>query len=433
MPRFFKNPAWWWLTVASVLLGAAMGLFLAGTQDPPLTAPLSPTRFSILTALGWTLLLFGQRWLKPAPPLSLFLVFLSASVGMLCWLVLRIYAGSAFPNFALCVSFSILAGFTFQRPTTKVIIFASSLFVSLLSTLFFFYGTDYLPHLLAALGGGATTAAFFTRPIKTVDTLAFDAMPGYRKYELLLARFHRAREVINDLLKKRPRVRVLDLNCGNGEMKKFCKASNIELFGQGENPDSMDWCRNIGYAAAIEHPAAEVPFPYPDHYFDVVCTVTDLGTTGLRPEVLKEFERIVRRDGLILLTVRTSFPPSAWWRSIKRVVFRLPADQQQPSAPTAHALKAHLETILPAYRLQDLRGFRLFSARRLLPFEDWKWFFRLSSWYGRQFPHWVPEVSVVLVRSDVEAVMDKKTSLALPLKETGLGMPLEAVSSPARS
>ncbi len=107
---------------------------------------------------------------------------------------------------------------------------------------------------------------------------------------------------------------------------------------------------------------------------------------------------MLRPGGLLVVGV----PICLWWTRLLRIHLLprlLPSKRPEVLAArfghvqffTLPALK-HL---LGKFLLEDIRGFRFFSAGRYLPVENWWWYYRLNALWGRACPRFTSEVNVI--------------------------------------
>jgi SAM-dependent methyltransferase len=105
--------------------------------------------------------------------------------------------------------------------------------------------------------------------------------------------------------------RVLDFGCGSARLLHWFQDAlpQTELYGCDINADAIDWCkRNVPFARFVLSESVP-PLPYPSDFFDFVCgisVVTHLDES-LHLAWLAELNRIVKPDGILLLTVHGAF------------------------------------------------------------------------------------------------------------------------------
>jgi ubiquinone/menaquinone biosynthesis C-methylase UbiE len=103
----------------------------------------------------------------------------------------------------------------------------------------------------------------------------------------------------------KPGMKVLDVGCGNGRLLKLLKEKKIEYFGIDNSKELIKKAqKNYGKDKFKVADALEIP--YGDNSFDLVYTIAVLHiipSQTLRLKFLKEIERILKKNGTLILTV----------------------------------------------------------------------------------------------------------------------------------
>lgn len=259
-------------------------------------------------------------------------------------------------------------------------------------------GAHYAPDLLAGIGAGLVGLAAITRARKRQDALAFGVIPAFRKYELYMMRYVAPAEFIRQELQQKGSLRVLDIGAGYGPLKRFCPGADVEMHGIELDPKGAAACEALGYK--IEKCDLETePLPYQSDSFDVVV-INHCLEHLVNPDIaLKEADRILRADGLLIVGTPNKKPGLVWIAQLRKQAELRQQGRRKAATHQAFTLKAFLGLLrrtLPAYEVVDVRGFRFLSARQLLPFEDWHWFYKFSTALGQRFPALTSEANVVL-------------------------------------
>ena len=229
--------------------------------------------------------------------------------------------------------------------------------------------------------------------------LAFGRVPAFCSYELFYERYRAAAE----LLAPRPADaapgprRILDVGSGEGFLKYFLDAPDLEWHGIEILAPRRALCEWLGYhMQALD--VGRDRLPYPDAHFDIVAASHVLEHLPDRDHALAEFERVLKPGGLLLLAVPVKLPPLDW---LLNAYYAL-RERVMIAGETTHAyslrsFQAHLRRRYGArFRLVDLRGLRLISARKRLDWEEHAAFYRFNRWWGRRFPALTPEVNLLL-------------------------------------
>lgn len=229
--------------------------------------------------------------------------------------------------------------------------------------------------------------------LQNLPRRAFGVIPALRRYELHYARFHQLLPVFEELLAARgENLRVLDVGSGMGEAKQFVDTltrspiwSAIEM-----NPSRAAACVHLGYAEV--HSTLDLerdPLPYPDESFDVVVASHVLEHLENASFVLGECFRVLRRGGAVLVGLPMHF---GFVAALARLRYRLRG--RKPHGHCHFFSMRSLRRFLAGLPVKRIWGFRVFSARRQLPLEDFEWFYRASTWIGARAPWLTTEVIV---------------------------------------
>jgi SAM-dependent methyltransferase len=240
----------------------------------------------------------------------------------------------------------------------------------------------------------------FRRP--PLAQLAFGRVPAYRRYELFFERYRAAAEFIDPRPGAlgpwpggRPR-RILDVGCGEGHLNRFVSAPDLEWHGTEVDPRRATRCAALGYTIGDVGVASGL-LPYADARFDVVAACHVLEHQVDRARMLAELDRVLAPGGLMFVAVPIKPPPLHW---LLNLYYRLKVDMVRGETTIAYSLASFRAELARAYgdgyRLIDLRGLRLLSARKRAAWEDHEGFYRFNVAWGRRFPALTPEVNVVL-------------------------------------
>ena len=102
-----------------------------------------------------------------------------------------------------------------------------------------------------------------------------------------------------------PGQKILDLGCGNGRFFEIFKNKSVEYIG-------VDFSENLIAIAKERFPQAKfivadaLSLPFPDEFFDVVFSIAVLHhipSQSLRALFLSEIKRVLKKDGILILTV----------------------------------------------------------------------------------------------------------------------------------
>lgn len=109
--------------------------------------------------------------------------------------------------------------------------------------------------------------------------------------------------------------KVLDLGCGNGRLLDLLRDKNINYIGV-DNSSTLISLAQKRYPGADFQVGDALNLPFPDNHFDKVYSIAVLHhipSKELRQRFLKEAKRVLRPEGLLILTVWNLWQ----WRSFK--------------------------------------------------------------------------------------------------------------------
>ena len=117
--------------------------------------------------------------------------------------------------------------------------------------------------------------------------------------------WHKGRRVVMEALLRKVLAgqtgsKILDVGCGTGaNLALFQKFGTV--FGVDVSPDAVRYCRQRGFLNVQEGRAEALSFP--DKTFDMVAAVELLEHMQDDEKVLGEFSRVLKKGGLLFLTV----------------------------------------------------------------------------------------------------------------------------------
>ena len=223
--------------------------------------------------------------------------------------------------------------------------------------------------------------------------LAFDVVPAYRRYELRLARYQDMVPAVRDLSRSGEMLEILDVGSGTGPAKRFIDHAGVAARWTGIeiHPDRIELCRQLGYDRIIDdHDLERGPLPMSADSFDVVIASHVLEHLENASAALEDWMRVLRPGGLLILGVPMHLPPVA---KLARARFRYRGRKRTRAHCHFFSMRSLSELLRP-YPVSAIRGFRLISARKWLPLEDYRWFYLVNRRIGHRFPALAAEVNV---------------------------------------
>lgn len=237
----------------------------------------------------------------------------------------------------------------------------------------------------------------FLRP-RPDNILAFGAELSSCRYRLTLARYASIAEFLaREITLSQRNRKLLDVACGQGRLILYGPFPKLDFWGIDVSHSSLAEARERGYAQVVEGNVAQ-RLPFPDQAFDVIVLSHILEHLREPQNLVADAFRMLRPGGLLVVGV----PICLWWTRLLRihlVPLLFPAKRPEVLAArfghvqffTLPALKA----LLRQFQMEDIRGFRFFSAGRYLPLENWLWYYRLNAAWGKACPRLTSEVNVI--------------------------------------
>lgn len=232
------------------------------------------------------------------------------------------------------------------------------------------------------------------------QTLAFGIEPATCKYPLRLARYPAMAEFIRRELERKGTLRLLDIGCGFGKLKRCCPFPGIEFTGIDARLSFLEIALTNAYDWVLQCNLVD-GLPFRDESFDVLVCSHILEHLPDPEHLVREARRVLRPAGLLLVGV----PMSWWWTRWLRIhLLPVLVPKKRPELLAAHLGHVRfftlpsLKALLRGFEIEDVRGFRFFSSRHL-PLENWWWYYRLNTIWGKAFPRLTSEVNVVARRS----------------------------------
>lgn len=121
-----------------------------------------------------------------------------------------------------------------------------------------------------------------------------------------------------------PGEKVLDLGCGNGRFFELFYRKNVNYFGVDFSERLIEIAKEkYGGRGAKFQVADALTLPFPDNFFDKVYSIAVLHhipSKALRQQFLKETQRLLKPEGLLLLTCWNLWGKSSKRRQIYKVI-----------------------------------------------------------------------------------------------------------------
>jgi SAM-dependent methyltransferase len=237
----------------------------------------------------------------------------------------------------------------------------------------------------------------FLRP-RPDNKIAFGAELSSCTYRLTLARYASIAEFFQrEIAASGKDLKLLDIACGEGRLILYGPFPGISFHGIDVRRTSLIQARERGYTDVVEGNVIH-GLPFPDHSFGIIVCSHILEHLEYPDHFVSEIERVLRPGGLLVVGV----PICVWWTRLLRIHL-VPRFNSEKRPEVLKKRFGHLhfftlpslKKLLHSFRIEDIRGFRFLSAGRYLPFEDWRWYYRLNAAWGRSFPRMTSEVNVI--------------------------------------
>lgn len=243
----------------------------------------------------------------------------------------------------------------------------------------------------------------FLREADGRERLAFGIEPATTKYPLRLARYLALAEFLRAEVERKGALKLLDVGCGIGKLRLACPLDSIEFTGIDVRSTSLEIARRNGYARLLQANLVGA-LPFASGSFDVLVCSHVLEHLPNPEHQIQEILRVLRPGGLFLMGV----PMSWWWTRWLRIhALPLVVPEKKPEVLAANFghvtffTMRSLKALLKDFEIVDVRGFRFFSSRHL-PLENWRWYYRLNTWWGRAFPRLTADVNVAARKASSE-------------------------------
>ncbi|OGW82269.1 MAG: hypothetical protein A3G33_11190 [Omnitrophica bacterium RIFCSPLOWO2_12_FULL_44_17] len=223
--------------------------------------------------------------------------------------------------------------------------------------------------------------------------LAYGVEEAPTKYPLDKARYPLMAAFIREeyLKLKRP-IKVLDMGCHEGMMLLYTKQNqtDAEFYGMDILEERLNKAMQRGYQSVTRQDIQNFPYPFNNGFFDAVICSHILEHLEYPEKVLQELNRVMKRDGLLIVGVPVGLLPGILWRRYMTPMYNPWKRKKEVLKRFGHIqffTLPVLKKLLKRYGFvtEEARGDFLIRARKFF-LENYKWWYKFNQWYGKIFP-----------------------------------------------
>jgi SAM-dependent methyltransferase len=153
--------------------------------------------------------------------------------------------------------------------------------------------------------------------------------------------------------------RVLDLGCGSGRHVVHLARNHFSVYGLDSSPEGIKmtraWLRNEGLKADLRLQSMTKPLPFKDSFFDAVVSVQVIHHATLAEirKVVKEIARVLKKDGVVYVTVPKLRNQGKAFQQIGLGTF-IPLDGLEKGLPHHYFTPKELRELFKDFEITDI-------------------------------------------------------------------------------
>jgi len=162
-----------------------------------------------------------------------------------------------------------------------------------------------------------------------------------------------------ELLKRNGARTVLDLGSGSGRHVVYLARNGFSAYGLDSSPEgieiSRNWLKREGLTADLRIRSMTEPLPYEDSFFDAVISVQVIHHARIAEvrEIVAEIRRILKRGGLIFITVPKVKSQAETFQEIEPDTF-IPLDGLEKGLPHHYFTPDELRDLFKDFTITDI-------------------------------------------------------------------------------
>ena len=161
------------------------------------------------------------------------------------------------------------------------------------------------------------------------------------------------------LLQERKAKRILDLGSGSGRHVVYLSGQGFSVFGIDISPIGMDmarqWLREEGLTADLRIQDITQKLPYEAEFFDALFSIQVIhhATVATIQKIIREIERVLKREGFIFITVPKLKNQGKEFEEIEPNTF-IPKDGREKGLPHHYFTPEELHVLFENFHITDI-------------------------------------------------------------------------------